>query len=258
MGFHPTGLHSHPTRGSSHPTKEIGSRPPDVTRSREQGEGVGSGSGSTTSAVEALTQREAAARLGLAPKTLKRRADAGELSRHADGTYPWPAIRDEVGGERLSQVEAAERLGVTDRYLRTLTRDGKVTRSPDRTYPWPAIQVEYDAFLADADDRRAAGFADEGYEAARARLTQAKADAAEMENRLRRRELVDVRDVEALVREPLERVNLVLRNAPTKYAPRLARVAKIRSPEAKRMLAEIVAEVRAELKRLGEVDGAAA
>lgn len=253
---HPTGLHFRPTGGSSQPTEAVGSRPPDVTRSREQGEDVGSGSGGP--AVETLTQREAASRLGIAPKTLKRRADAGDISRHADGTFPWPAVRDELEGEGLSQTEAASRLGITDRHLRTLTRDGKVTRSPDRTYPWPAIQVEYDAFLAEADDRRAAGFGGESYEEARRRLTEAKADAAEMENQLQRRELLDARDVEALVREPLERVNLVLRNAPTKYAPRLARAARIRSPEAKRLLAEIVAEVRAELRRLGEVGGAAA
>ena len=205
-------------------------------------------------AIENLTQKEAAKRLGISASSLRRR----DVPRNEDGTYPWPAVRWAVEeSEPITQGEAATRLGISTAWVRELTRKEVLNRNEDGTYPWPRIREEYEAFQAKADEERAAGFGDEGYEKARARLTKEKADAAEMENRRRRGELVEISDMEAMVREPLERVDLILRNAPNRFGPQLAKMAKVPLAQAKRMISDIGEELRAELRLVGEVDHAA-
>lgn len=96
-----------------------------------------------------------------------------------------------------------------------------------------------------------AGGADIDLRAEQARLTRERADAQEMENALRRKELVAMEDVERMVRKSLERVAAVLRRTASTCAPSLARRAKISQKAAHRILAEMVEEVKAELRNQG-------
>lgn len=206
-------------------------------------------------AIENLTQKEAAARLGISASTLRRY----DVPRGEDGTYPWPAVKWAFEGvEPISQGEAATRLGISTAWVRELTRREVLSRNEDGTYPWPKIQEEHEAFQDEAEDERGAGFGDEGYEKARARLTKEKADTAEMENRRRRGELVEMDDVERMTRAPLERVALVIDNTPNRYGPILAKMAKVPLAQAKKILSDIGEMQRAELRGLVEEIGDAA
>lgn len=206
-------------------------------------------------AIENLTQKQAAERLGISTSTLRRY----EVPRNEDGTYPWPELKWAFSGEEsLSQGDAADALGITASWVRELTRRGVLTRNEDGTYPKSKIQAEYKAFQEAAGGERSAGFGDEAYEVARARLTREKADAAEMENRRRRGELVEMEDVEKMLRAPLERVALVIDNTPNQFGPILAKMAKIPLAQAKKILSDISEMQRAELRGLVEDLGDAA
>lgn len=181
------------------------------------------------------------------------------MPRNEDGTYPWPEVKWAFDGtESVSQGEAAKRLGVTTSWVRELTNREVLSRLQDGSYPWPKIQEEYQAFQSTAEGERSAGFGDEAYEAARARLTKEKADAAEMENRRRRGELVEMEDVEKMLRAPLERVALVIDNTPNQFGPILAKMAKIPLAQAKKILSDVGEMQRAELRGLVEDLGDAA
>lgn len=43
---------------------------------------------------EALTQKEAAERLGISPSTLRKHTKDGRVPRNEDDSYPWPEVRD--------------------------------------------------------------------------------------------------------------------------------------------------------------------
>lgn len=160
--------------------------------------------------------------------------------------------------ESLTQKEAARRLEVSTTWVRELTGRGVLSRNADASYPWPKIREEHDAFQRESEAERSGGFSDRDYQEQRARLTRLKADAAETENRVRRGELVESADVEAMVRASLERANAVLKQVPAKYGPKLARRTKLRLPEAKSVLSDIVEAVRAELRKAPGGDGVAA
>lgn len=200
---------------------------------------------------EALTQKEAAERLGISASTLRRRTKEGVAPRNEDGSYPWPEVAAALGEvERLTQKDAAERLGITTRHLRDLTKRGVVTRLEDGSYPWPDVETEHDAFLEEAEERRSAGFGDGSYEQARARKVAAQARLAELEVQQREGELVALADVEAMLAEPLERVNSILQAAPSRHGSQLAKAAGIPLTEARSALADVVEEIRAELREV--------
>lgn len=159
----------------------------------------------------------------------------------------------------LTQAEAAELLGISARMLRKHTADGRISTLPDGRYDRARVEEEYGRLKAEASAARSAGFGGDEYQRERARLTREKADQAERENRIRRGELVELDDVEVLLRRALERANAVLKNAPSKYGTKLARRSKLRLPEAKALLSEIVESVRGELRASpGGSDAAAA
>ena len=202
---------------------------------------------------ESLTQKAAAERLGMSARQLRRLTTEGAVPRNDDGSYPWPEVQAAVTGEeRLSQVEAAERLGITDRHLRRLTTEGAVTRLADGSYPWPRVREEHEAHLAEAEEARASGFGDDSYAEARARKTVAQARLAELEVREKEGALVAIEDVEAMLREPLERVNTTLKGVPSRHGPKLAKAAGIPLAQAKALLSEVVEAVRSELREIPE------
>jgi len=213
---------------------------------------------------EHLTQREAAERLEISATTLRRLTATGCVRRDEDGTYSWPATerayaryrkRKADGSrrarklhgtdERLTQKDAASRIGITARQLRELTRRKKVPRNADDTYPWPAVADAYQKWRAETEQRR------EGppdFKAEQARLARARADAQEMQNAVQRGQLVAAADVERLLREPLERVNVIVRSLPSRYAPVLAKSAGISVAKARRILGEVSESIRSEIR----------
>lgn len=200
---------------------------------------------------QGLTQKDAAARLGCSAAKLRRLTKAGVTPRDDDRRYPWPATReayaarDSVGSECVTQREAALRLDITTKWLRTLTTREAVPRNDDGTYPWPDVQVAYEAFRERAKEEKS-GPSD--FRSEQARLARAKAEAQEMENAVRRGELIAIEDVTRMLRDPLARVNVIAKNMPSKYASRLAREAGITLAESRRILGELSESIRDELR----------
>lgn len=159
--------------------------------------------------------------------------------------------------EELTQVEFAERIGVSTRAVRKL-HDHEIPRLPNGRYPWPEARHWYIRFKQEEVDRRRAPAGELNLQAEMARKTAAQADAAELQLAERRREMIHIRDVEAMVRVPLEQVAAALKNAPSGYAEDLATEADIPIPRAMRILEDIVERIRADLRRARDEDGHAA
>lgn len=154
--------------------------------------------------------------------------------------------------EDLTQKEAAKRIGISPRQLRTLTTRGDVSRNDDGSYPWPTVREEHRALKAAHEEDRAAGFGDDAYEKARARKTTAQAELAEMQAKKLRGEVVDRKDVAAMVRAPLEAVDRVLKSAPRRHARRWAKVLRVKEAEALELIETLVEDVRTELRKLSD------
>lgn len=152
--------------------------------------------------------------------------------------------------EDLTQKEAAQRLGISPRHLRRITKSEVVSRNEDGSYPWPQVRDEHRAHLRSVDDERAAGFGDSSYEAARARKTAAQARLAELEVAEREGRLIAIEDMEEMLREPLEKVNVVLKNVPSRQGPALAKAADIPLADAKALLSDAIEAVREELREV--------
>lgn len=152
----------------------------------------------------------------------------------------------EAAQRPLSQGELANRLDLSTSWIRELTRREILPRNDDGTYPWPRSEDKYAAYRASLEHGTfdAAG---EAYEAARARLTSARADAAEMENRVRRSWLVPADDVATMVHEPLEAVDCVLRTAPHRHAKAFALRIGISKSDAMALIHDIIDDARADL-----------
>lgn len=214
---------------------------------------------------EALTQKEAAERLGVSPRTLRRHTNRGEISRSDDGSYPWPTVEEEYRAlqappepeapsapdtsedEQLTQEEAARRLAITTRQLRRLT---EAPRLEGGLYPWPAVRNWYIEFKQEEVLRRRGmdGSASDRFAEARARKTAAEAELKELELAVRRRELIPSSDVVVLVRAPLEAVDRTLRQQPRERARTWAKKLGVKEAEAMVLIEELVEEVRAALR----------
>lgn len=152
----------------------------------------------------------------------------------------------------LTQTEAAKRLGITPRQLRTLSGRGVVSRLADGSYPWPQAEEDYEAFTEESKRKRDAGFGDESYERARARKTAAQAELAEVAVAEKRRQLIPLTEVHALVRKPLEAVDAALKNAPSRHASSMASALGVKVPAAMKALQLITEEIRGELRGLAD------
>ena len=152
--------------------------------------------------------------------------------------------------ERLTQKDAAARLVLSPRQLRDLTARQIITRQDDGKYLWPDIRAEYDAFKAKDAEKRKSGFGNQEYLEGRARKVTAEAEKAELDLEARKGNLISVLDLEVLVTRSLEPVDTILRNAPAKHAPELAKVAGITEAQARRLLANVLEGVRTDLREV--------
>lgn len=151
--------------------------------------------------------------------------------------------------EELTQKELALRLGITTRAVRDLHAHG-IPRLPNGKYPWPDARHWYVRFKQDERERRKGSGEELDLRRELARKTAAQADEAELRLAERRRELIHIRDIERLVREPLEQVDAGLRNAPSRYAPELAELAGISIAKAMQFLEQIMERVRTDLREI--------
>lgn len=90
-------------------------------------------------------------------------------------------------------------------------------------------------------------------EAAKLRKLQAEAESKELGVAVKRGELVPMSDVADIVRESLEAVDAVLRHAPSRHAPALAKVAKVSVKESRALLRTVIEGVRAVIREEAEV-----
>ncbi|MEK9505146.1 hypothetical protein [Gaopeijia maritima] len=123
-------------------------------------------------------------------------------------------------------------------------------RSEDGSYPWPEVENAYRALKSTAETKRASGFGDLSYEEARAQKVAAQARKEALQVLQLEAQLVAIEDVAEMLSRPLQKVDAVLKLAPARYAPRLARSTGLTLHEAKDLLSELVELVRAELREV--------
>lgn len=121
----------------------------------------------------------------------------------------------------ISQTELAAHLGLSTRQVRNLEAQGvlraELNASGKKAYPWPESNHRYwQSKLEEAKGARTSTEA--SIEDATLRKALADAEAAELRVAELKRELIHVRDVEALVAEPLEAVGSLVRNLPNRWA----------------------------------------
>lgn len=151
--------------------------------------------------------------------------------------------------EELTQKELCKRLGIKARQVRNLHGHG-IPRSPTtRLYPWPDARDWYIRFKQEEKLERSGGRAN-SYDAVRARKVVAQAELAEIERDRLLGQLVAIDDVEAMVREPLDRVDAKLLAVPGKWAASVLGLESI--PEGMKRLQVIVDDIRAELRALAD------
>lgn len=147
----------------------------------------------------------------------------------------------------LSQRDVSEAFGVTTRQVRNWEADGLVCRADGNRKLYPLASTI--RFYRDLEvEKVLRGVTTSEMEAARLRKLQAEAEYKELDLQMRRGELVPMDDVEDLVRESLEGVDSVLRHSPSRFAPKLAKVAKVPIKTARSMLGELIESVRAAIR----------
>ena len=153
--------------------------------------------------------------------------------------------------EDFTTAELAALLGCTPRHLQQLAKDGIIPKAARGR--WPAAAVTAYCRHLQSDARR--GPAD--FQAERARLTRAQADAQEMKNALQSGELVPTSQVVRAVSAVIGACRSRLLGIPAKAAPLLVGV---ETPhEVRSILCALVREACAELaqKRLDDELGIA-
>lgn len=236
---------------------------------------------------EQLGTTAAASRLGgISISTLVTRWKAGDLTRLANGKWPWPLIRDEYVRFREGVRTGPEPGGWKQDGPPPGSVEGPTVAEPPETEAPNPVVADAPAEAApppstSARDERAA------LETERLRLQVAKlksdydrriprppegdlppllpeigedpldrkrrleADRLELLVAKLRGELVASADVVRLVAEPLARVDAVCRMVPMRFAPELARRAQVDQVTAMQILDGVVAELRAALKSVG-------
>lgn len=146
----------------------------------------------------------------------------------------------------ITRAEVAAALDLTERTLRSWESQGlQEARTDDRSPPRYRVQPLLRFLLDHGSDTSA-------LQRARVREVEARAAKRELEVAREQGQLIALDDMERLLREPLERVNLVLKTAPSHHGPRLAKAAGIPPAPAKALLSEIIEEMRAALRALAE------
>lgn len=156
--------------------------------------------------------------------------------------------------EDLNQKQLAKRLGISPRAVRDLHEHGIPHERNGRSlrYPWPKARHWYIEFKQDERERRRGEGRELKLQEEKARETAAKADIAEAKAAQILGELIHVDDVSELVAGPLKQVNATLKNAPSRHAADLAKLAGIKKAAAMKLLEQIMEEVRTDLRRIRE------
>ena len=151
----------------------------------------------------------------------------------------------------VNQAELAAALKVSPKTVQQWDRDGLAEAA---RIGMDGREVRYDAVAAfwwyhERELARAVAAVDtSAMDQAKLRKMEAEAGSKELDLAEKRGELVPLDDVGDLVKESLMAVDSVLRHAPSRFAPALAKSANIPLKSARTMLREIVEMVRGAIR----------
>ena len=147
----------------------------------------------------------------------------------------------------LTQRQMAEAFNRTTRQIRRWEDEGLTVRAEkNRKYYTLREAIEFHVAIEVQKAIRAAS--PDVMDAARLRKLEAEAESKEIDLSIRRNELVPMDEVEGLLQETLESIDSVLRHAPSRVAPALAKVAKIPIKRARVILEDLVERVRGSIR----------
>lgn len=132
-------------------------------------------------------------------------------------------ISDEIIAKRhVTQAEFGDLIGVTQSAVSDLVRRGVIQREGKGRIPVASALLAYCAHMRGIAAGHTSDDGDLDLTAERARKAKEEADRLEMENALRRRQLLDRADVDAAMSGAFARVRARLLNVPSKIAPVVA------------------------------------
>ena len=147
----------------------------------------------------------------------------------------------------LSQRELAEAFGLTTRQVRNWEKDGLPHQAEGNRKLYPLREA-----IAWFRDREVAaalkGVDTSAMDEAKLRKLLADAESKELDLAVKRGDLVPLDEVGGLVRESLDAVDSVLRHAPSRFAPALAKTATVQLKEARRILRDVIESVRGAIR----------
>lgn len=149
----------------------------------------------------------------------------------------------DVEGIELTQGDVGVLYGVTTRTVRNWEDDGLSSRAEGNRKFYRLVELV--RWHEAREVARALESVDtSAMDAAKLRKLEAEAAGKELDLSIKRGELVPMEEVERLVREALETVAAILRHAPSRFAPKLAKLAGVGIKEARTILEDIVEAVR--------------
>ena len=147
----------------------------------------------------------------------------------------------------MGQQDAAVAFGVTKRTLRNWELEGFPHRTDGTRKAYPLREcIEWR--LAREVESTKGDPTEAEMDAARLRKLEADAESKELDLAVKRGGLVPLDEVEVLLREALETIDSVLRHAPSRMAPKLAKAAKIPLKRARTIMEDVVEAVRASVR----------
>ncbi|MFW6030987.1 MAG: hypothetical protein ACOC9T_00220, partial [Myxococcota bacterium] len=161
----------------------------------------------------------------------------------------------------LTQVETGKRLRISTAWVRELTNRGILDRNEDGSYPWPRVADQYREYQEEPEepkperngDGSASVLAAEELRE-RIRWTRERADKQEMENAVRRGELIPAEHYREALRRPLEACDLALRNAKRRIGKKWAKRLDTSEAEAMALIEEIAEDARRHIREALEDD----
>ena len=153
----------------------------------------------------------------------------------------------------LTQQQLADAFGLSTRQIRNWEKGGVPHRAEGNRKLYPLKEV-----IAWYREREVAaaleGVDTSAMDEAKLRKLLAEAESKELDLAVKRGELVPLDEVGDLVRESLEAVDSVLRHAPSRFAPALAKAAAIQLRAARTILRDVVESVRGAIREGGRED----